>query len=144
MKNGYSKWVVGHKITTHDTTGNYDLAVIETPAKVQGPPPHTHQSYNESFMVIDGEVQFFIDGEIKTLRAGEVIDIPPHTLHTFENVSNKPSKLINIHSPKGFRGFFEEMGISEEEKDAQMKSVAPEMVEKVIQSAASFDMHIKM
>ena len=39
MKNGYSKWVVGHKITTHDTTGNYDLAVIETPAKVQGPPP---------------------------------------------------------------------------------------------------------
>lgn len=144
MENGYSKWVVGHKITTHDTTGNYDLAVIETPPKVQGPPPHTHQSYNESFMVIDGEVQFFIDGEIKTLRVGEVMDIPPHTLHTFENASNKPSKLINIHSPKGFKGFFEEVGISDEETDAQMKSVAPEMVQKVIQSAPKFDMHIKM
>ena len=144
MKNGHSKWVVGHKITSHDTTGNYDLAIIETPGKVKGPPPHTHQSYNESFLVIDGEMQFFIDGEIKTLGAGEVIDIPPNTLHTFENVGDKTCKLINIHSPKGFRGFFEEMGISEDETDAQMKSVSPDVVQKVIQSAASFDMHIKM
>ncbi|UWX55155.1 hypothetical protein NYZ99_00490 [Maribacter litopenaei] len=36
MKTTNTKWVLGHKVTPHDTTGNYDLMFAETPAGVQG------------------------------------------------------------------------------------------------------------
>jgi len=136
--------VVGHNMSFHDTTGDYDLTIIETPPGVQGPPPHTHKFYKESFIIIEGEMKFFVDGATKTLKAGEVLDIPLNTLHTFENKGDKTCRFVNIHSPKGFRDFFVEMGISDDESDAQMKSVSPEAINNVMQSAESFDMHIKM
>ena len=144
MEKYNSKWVVGHKVTTHYTTGDYDLSIIETPPKTQGPPPHTHQFYKESFVILEGEMEFFINGEIRTLKAGDVLDIPLNTLHTFENKTEKTCKFINIHSPKGFKGFFDEVGVSEEETNSQMASVSPEAVQKVMMSAANFDMHIKI
>ena len=144
MKNNNSKWVLGHKITSYETSGDYDLMLAETPPKVQGPPPHLHHSYKESFLIIEGEMEFFVNGEIKTIRAGESVDIPPKTLHTFGNKSERPCKWVNIHSPKGFRDFFEQMGVPVNEENAQEKSVAPEIVQRVIETAEDFDMLIKV
>jgi len=142
MKTNTANWVVGHKITAHETTGDYDLTIIETPPNVQGPPPHTHQSYKESFVIIEGEMEFFIDGAIQVAKAGDVIDIPPNTLHTFSNKQDQTCRFVNIHSPKGFRRFFEEMGVPETEDNSRERSTAPEAVQALIQSAASYDMHI--
>ena len=111
---------------------------------MQGPPPHTHKLYKESFTIIEGEMEFFVNGALKTLKVGVVLDIPPNTLHTFENKGDKPCRFVNIHSPKGFRDFFDENGISVEESDAQMKSVSQEAIGYVMQSAESYDMHIKI
>lgn len=144
METSNTKWVLGHKITPHDSSGDFDLMVAETPAKVQGPPPHLHHSFKESFLIIEGEMEFFVNGEIKVLKAGESIDIPPNTLHTFSNKSDKLCKWVNIHSPKGFRSFFEELGVSETEENAIEKSVAPEVIQKVIATAADYDMIIKV
>ena len=144
MTKSNSKWVVGHKVSFHDTTGDYDLTIIETPPQVQGPPPHTHKFYKESFIIIEGEMEFFMDGAVKVVKAGESVDIPLKTIHTFGNKSDKPCKWINIHSPKGFRDFFEMMGIPEYEENAQEKSLAPELIQKVMATAEEFDMLIKV
>ena len=144
MNTTNTKWVLGHKVTTHDTSGDYDLMVAETPPNVPGPPPHLHKSYKESFLIIEGEMEFFVDGEVKIVKAGESVDIKPNTLHTFGNKSDKPCKWINIHSPKGFRDFFEQMGIPVDEEQAVEKSIAPEVIQKVIETAESFDMIIKV
>ena len=63
MKNNTSKWVLGQKVTLHPTTGDYDMVVCETPAGAQGPPPHIHSEYKEAFMVIEGELEFFVNGK---------------------------------------------------------------------------------
>lgn len=139
-----TKWVLGHKVTTHETTGDYDLMVAETPPHVQGPPPHLHNSFKESFLIMEGEMEFFINGSLRLVKAGESVDIPPKTLHTFTNKSDAPCKWVNIHSPKGFRTFFEQIGIPENEENASEKSVAPEIVNRVIESAPQFDMIIKI
>ena len=144
MNANSTKWVLGHKITAHDTTGDYDLMIAETPPKVQGPPPHLHNSFKESFLIIEGEMDFFVNGSISKVKAGESVDIPPNTLHTFANNSDKPCKWINIHSPKGFRTFFEEMGIPENEENATEKSLDPEIINKVMATASDFDMFIKL
>ncbi|MGC6429666.1 MAG: cupin domain-containing protein [Jejuia sp.] len=144
MKPSSTKWVLGHKVTPHDTTGDYDLMFAETPPKVQGPPPHLHQSYKESFLIIEGEMEFFVNGAIKVVKAGESVDIPPNTLHTFSNKSDETCKWINIHSPKGFRDFFEKMGVSEHQDNAIEKSVAPEIIGEVMRTAKDYDMIIKV
>ncbi|EAZ80474.1 cupin domain-containing protein [Algoriphagus machipongonensis] len=144
MESNNTKWVLGHKITSYDTSGDYDLMMAETPAQVPGPPPHLHNRLKESFLIVEGEMEFFINGEVKNVKAGESVDIPPNTLHTFSNKSDKPCKWINIHSPKGFRSFFDQMGIPENEENAIEKSVAPEIIGKVMSTAAQYDMIIKV
>ncbi|MBP0903257.1 cupin domain-containing protein [Mariniflexile gromovii] len=144
MKNYSTKWVLGHKITTYDTTGDYDLMMAETPAMVQGPPPHIHNNFKESFLVVEGEMEFFINGEVKNIKAGELVDIPPKSLHTFSNKSNSTCKWVNIHSPKGFSGFFDTLGIPAENENAQQTSIAPENFQKVMEIAEEFDMIIKV
>jgi len=144
MNSGHTRWVLGHKVTSHDTSGDYDLMIAETPPNMPGPPPHLHHSYKESFLIIEGEMEFMVAGEIKQLKAGESLDIPPETLHTFGNKSDRPCKWVNIHSPKGFRDFFEELGIPEGEENAQERSLAPEVLQKVMATAGDFDMLIQV
>ncbi|WP_115461302.1 cupin domain-containing protein [Winogradskyella aurantiaca] len=143
MDSSNTMWVLGHKITPHDTSGDYDLMVAETPPNVPGPPPHLHNAYKESFLIIEGELEFFVNGKTQVVRAGESVDIPPKTLHTFNNKTNQTCKWINIHSPKGFRTFFNELGVPDTEANAVEKSVAPELIQKVIQTASDYDMIIQ-
>lgn len=142
MEQVISKWVLGHKVTMYPTTGDYDLALGETPAMVQGPPPHSHSHYKESFLIVQGEMQFMVNGETRVIKAGEAIDIPPDTVHTFGNVSDAPCQWVNIHSPKGFRKFFEHVGVLAEEEASRERSVQPEIVKEVLQVADRYDMKI--
>ena len=144
MKNNTSKWVLGHKITFHPTTGDYDLVLCETPAGVQGSPLHSHSEYKEAFMVMEGELEFFINGETFICKEGESVDIPPGTLHTFSNKTNSNCTWVNIHSPKGFYKFFETFGVPASEDNAIMKSVEPEIIQKVLAMASDFDMAIPL
>lgn len=143
MENSNTKWVLGHKITPHDISGNYDLVMGETPPNTMGPPPHTHHGYHESFLIIEGEMEFMLNGETQTLKPGEAIDIPANALHTFSNNNGSICKWVNIHSPKGFLKFFHTLGVSTEEHDAFQKSLTKEKIQEVIQTAHTYDMHIK-
>ncbi|UKM65651.1 cupin domain-containing protein [Flavobacteriaceae bacterium GSB9] len=143
MKTIENKWVLGHKVALHDTSGNYDLAFGETPAGVPGPPPHLHEKFTESFLITEGEMEFVVNGAVKIVKAGESVNLPQNTLHTFSNKSNSVCKWVNIHSPKGFRKFFEKLGVPEEEDGAQQKSVSESIINDVMTTAVNYDMLIK-
>ena len=144
MKNNNSKWVLGHKITPVEVSGDYDFVIGETPAKIPGPPPHMHKGYKELFLVIEGEMDFVVDGIAKTIKQGESVDIVPGVVHTFGNNCDVACKWINVHSPKGFLSFFNDLGIPVDEKDAQAKSIKKAVIERVMQEAVNYDMHIKI
>lgn len=144
MKTTDTKWVLGHKVTLHDTSGDYDLAFGETPAGVPGPPPHLHENFTESFLITEGEMEFFVNGEVMVLKAGESINLPQNTLYTFSNKSESTCKWVNIHSPKGFRQFFETVGISEGIENSQQNSVSEAIINEVMGTAANYDMLIKI
>ena len=144
MDNNNTKWVLGHKVKPYESTVDYDLAIGETPPKVQGPPPHIHRKLKEVFLVIEGEMDFIINGTVRAIRAGQSVDIPTETLHTFANNSETPCKWVNIHSPKGFRSFFEAVGISADIANASQKSLSPQIINEVMQTAENYDMLIKI
>lgn len=136
-------WVLGHKIFPQNLSANYDMAIGESQPDIPGPPPHHHEKYHESFFIMEGEMDFIINGEQKKISQGETVDIPPGTLHTFKNSGNKICKWVNIHSPKGFSEFFKEYGVPENEPDAMKKSVSPEIIQQVLKTAQNYDMKIQ-
>ena len=142
MKNKQSIWVMGNKITLHSTTGNYDLAIIETPPESQGPPPHEHNIYDEFFSILEGEMEFTVNGNKIVLNAGESLDVPKGNMHTFQNVQKHPCKFISVHSPKGFSEFFTDFGIPSEEDNAILKSVDEAIIQKVIQTSTKYDINM--
>jgi glyoxylate utilization-related uncharacterized protein len=93
---------------------------------------------------MEGELDFVMDGVARTIRAGESVNIPPGSLHTFSNTSDQPCTWLNIHSPKGFQSFFDTFGVPEEEADAFGQSLHPERIQNVLKQAREFDMEIVM
>ena len=142
--NNKTKWVIGHKITPVDVSGNYDMVMGTTPAKMQGPPPHHHNGFNEVFLVIEGTMDFLVDGKPIRVQAGDSVDLPPGKVHTFQNNSDVECKWVNIHSPKGFYDFFDTMGVSADENNALEKSLDQSIINKVIETAADYDMIIDL
>jgi mannose-6-phosphate isomerase-like protein (cupin superfamily) len=144
MGNKNDLWVLGHKISPIEVSGNYDMVIGVTPPNIPGPPPHYHSKLNEVFMVIEGEMDFVIDGIPRKLLKGESIDLPSNVVHTFKNSGSVSCKWVNIHSPKGFLSFFAAMRIPESESEAMKKSVDERIITRVMKEAANFDMHIKI
>ena len=116
----------------------------ETPGKVSGPPPHLHNSFKESFLIIEGELAFIVDGKEQVVKAGDSVDIPPGTPHTFRNLSESTCKWVNIHSPKGFAVFFDRIGVPFTDENAEANSKRPELVQEVLETAEQFDMFIQV
>ena len=137
-------WVLGHKICPLDVSGDYDMVMGETPPNTPGPPSHYHNGFNELFLVLEGEMEFVVNGELNTIKKGEAVDLPPRTVHTFINKADGSCRWINVHSPKGFLQFFKEMGIPAEEANAMKKSVDESIIKKVMEKAIEHDMHIQM
>ena len=144
MNNELKMWVLGHKVSLQKLSGNYDMVIGESQPEVPGPPQHHHQKYHESFHILEGEMDFIINGELKKISKGQSVDIPPQTLHTFKNSGSQVCRWVNIHSPKGFSDFFKKYGVPESEQNAMNKSVSPDIISEVIKKASDYDMNIHL
>ncbi len=75
-----------------------------------GPPPHRH-NFEESFLLLEGELTATFRGEKSTIKAGETLHIPANAPHQFTNTSTQPVRLLCICSPAGQEKFFAEIGV---------------------------------
>ncbi|KQT27633.1 cupin [Chryseobacterium sp. Leaf405] len=76
-----------------------------------GPGPHAHESFHESFYVVDGEVEFKTEEGKSIAKKGDTITIPKGgAIHSFKNVSNGLAHLLCTVVPAGLDDFFEEIG----------------------------------
>jgi quercetin dioxygenase-like cupin family protein len=100
--------LVGDTYTTllggKDTAGRFCLVDMHTPPG-GGPPPHRHD-FEESFIVIEGEIEATFRGVKSVAGAGETIHIPANAPHQFHNKSDRPARLLCICSPAGQEEFF--------------------------------------
>ena len=75
-----------------------------------GPGPHRHD-FEETFILLDGEVEFTFRGNKYRARAGETVNIPANAPHQFHNGSFRTARMICICSPAGNERFFMELGV---------------------------------
>jgi quercetin dioxygenase-like cupin family protein len=92
-----------------DTDGRYCLIDMLVPPG-GGPPPHRHD-FEESFTVLEGEIEATFRGKKSVMRAGETINIPANAPHSFTNASKQPARLLCICSPAGQEELFLAVGV---------------------------------
>ena len=92
-----------------DTNGRFCVIDMHVPPG-GGPPPHRHE-FEETFILLDGEMQVTFRGQNSTVRAGDTINVPSNAPHQFHNASSKPVRMICICSPAVNDEFFLEVGV---------------------------------
>ena len=96
-------------LTGNDTDGRYCLISMIIPPS-GGPPPHRHD-FEESFTVLEGEIEATFRGQKSVVRTGETVNIPANAPHSFVNSSGKAVKLLCICSPAGQDEYFQLVGV---------------------------------
>src|ERR1700691_91845 len=84
-------------VTGEDTAGRFCVVDMHIPPG-GGPPPHRHD-FEETFILLEGEMEATFRGEKTTVKAGETVTIPANAPHRFQNVSSQAVRLICICSP---------------------------------------------
>lgn len=92
-----------------DTGGRFCVIDMHVPPG-GGPGPHRHD-FEETFILLNGEMEAHFRGKKSTVRAGDTINIPSNAPHQFHNASAQPVRMICICSPAGNDDFFLEVGV---------------------------------
>lgn len=141
---GKPLWVVGHKLTSIATTGDYAFADVEVTPNVPGPPPHYHAEADETYYVVEGAVEFLRGDTWHTVHRGQSLTIPKGTLHSFRGVEGKPGRFITIHDPgTAMDTLFLTCGVPVEAPDSFARSVSDEAIARFTAAAGEHDMIIQ-
>jgi quercetin dioxygenase-like cupin family protein len=96
-------------VTGEQTNGRFCLIDMHVPPG-GGPPPHRHD-FEETFIILEGQIEATFRGKKSTVHAGETLHIPANAPHQFHNASTAAARLLCICSPAGQEKFFIEVGV---------------------------------
>jgi quercetin dioxygenase-like cupin family protein len=108
-----SVWYADHHLLSflakrEDTGGAF--ALLETHSLKGGEPPlHVHHHEDESLYILEGEVDFFLDGRRVPCKPGDLVFVPRGTQHTYE-VQTDEFRVLILSVPAGLEQYFVEMG----------------------------------
>lgn len=110
---GEAVWFLGTLATIRasaDTTAGR-VSVIEhlSPAG-SGSPLHVHSREDEWFYVIEGELTFWVGGQVIEAPAGSFVYGPRGIAHTFVVSSDAPARFLLVTEPGGFDRFVRAAG----------------------------------
>lgn len=87
-----------------DTAGAWSLMEEEIPLG-HGPPPHRHD-WDEAYYVIEGALDFEIDGKSVRVGVGEFAYLPRNTVHGFKGASPSCTRVLIFAVPAHSSAFF--------------------------------------
>ena len=92
---------------SRETGGAWSLFEEDVPLG-EGPPPHRHD-WDEAYYVLEGEVDFHIEGQLVKSRKGDFNYLPRNTVHAFKGASEAPARVLIFAAPAHASDFFEEV-----------------------------------
>jgi len=90
-------------LTSEDTGGAFCL-LEDHPPEGWSLPPHQHLNESETVYVVEGEFESVVDGEPRTLRAGDTVHIPAGVVHS----GGGHGRRLLVFAPGGVERFFTE------------------------------------
>ena len=70
-----------------------------------GPPRHIHHGEDETFIILSGDVMFWLEGVQTANGPGDVVFVPRGAEHTFQVIGTRPARMLTVLSPGGFEAF---------------------------------------
>ena len=128
--------------TGDDTDGRYAMFEACVPPG-GGPPPHIHSREEESFYVLEGEINFQVGDERIVAKAGTFANMPVGSLHSFRNDTDKTARMIVSVAPAGLEKMFLEVGQPVESGQQAPPPSKAEIV-KLLAVAPSYGIEIRL
>lgn len=119
---GEARWWLGSlaviKATKEQTSGHFTL--VEVTENECQTPLHVHHREDETFIVMEGEVEFEVGGERIFASPGSVVYGPRGIPHAY-SVIKGPARMLFLLTPGGFEGLLRETS----EPSAERRVPAP-------------------
>jgi mannose-6-phosphate isomerase-like protein (cupin superfamily) len=110
---GDTVFLLGDTYTTllsgAQTGGSFAMLEALVPAQT-GPPPHIHHAEDETFILLEGVLDFHVADDLHRAEADSVIFVPRGTRHHFSNIGAGLARMLFLYSPAGMEGMFSEIG----------------------------------
>jgi mannose-6-phosphate isomerase-like protein (cupin superfamily) len=101
---------VSYRIVLPASASGGRLSIFETEDHPgYGPPRHIHHDADETFVLLQGHVDFLLGDVVTSYGPGETVFVPRGTLHSFCVRGTEPARMMTVMTPGGFEGFFREM-----------------------------------
>jgi quercetin dioxygenase-like cupin family protein len=91
------------------TSGRFGLFRWDMAPHAGGPAPHYHETFSESFYILDGAVRFGDGATWSEATAGDYLYVPERGIHAFSNDTGEPASMLILFAPGAPREqYFEE------------------------------------
>jgi quercetin dioxygenase-like cupin family protein len=92
-----------------ETGGGFALVEHPMPPRALAAPLHRHSLEDEYSFVLEGRVGALLGDDVVYGEVGDLIFKPRGQWHTFWNADSRPARILEMISPAGFEGYFQEM-----------------------------------
>lgn len=96
------------KLKGSDTNGKITIVENNNSPGV-GIPMHVHANEDEIFRILEGEMEFTVEGTTSILKTGDTIFLPRQVPHSFKVVGEQNAKAIITVVPSGIENMFNEL-----------------------------------
>jgi quercetin dioxygenase-like cupin family protein len=108
------------------TGGGFALVEVPIAPRALGAEAHTHTREDEWSYVLEGEVGFLLGETELVARAGDLVPKPRGLRHAFWNAGDAPARVLEMITPAGFEGFFDQASaIATEHPDPEDEAAFP-------------------
>lgn len=97
------------KTVGEQTDGKIATLVYDGPAGAPGPPTHYHAETHEVGYVLQGDINFRLDGREVEAGPGSFFYIPPSVVHDWSGAGENPVKFMGFALPAGIENYFFEL-----------------------------------
>ena len=141
---GEALWFLGILATIKASAETTDgrVAVIEHLApRGSGSPLHVHRREDEWFYVTEGELTFWVGGQVISAPAGAFIYGPRDVPHTFE-VASTQAKFLLVTEPAGFEHFMRTLAEPAQSLTIPPPPSEPPDLQRLVATAAEYGIEI--
>jgi quercetin dioxygenase-like cupin family protein len=90
--------------------GHFSVVEYSAAPGAGGPPPHVHRSNEEAFFVLEGQVDFTLDGTTERMTKGSFVLVPKGAVHTFVNAGSGVARWMGVFAPGQYEQLVRELG----------------------------------
>jgi quercetin dioxygenase-like cupin family protein len=103
-------------LSAEQTDGRYSIIKEIFKPGMSSYPGHTHKLHSEVFFIISGVMESTVNGDTQQIGTGDLLYIPPNSLHAIKVVGDEDVHALMLYEPAGYEeNYFRRKAMTEEE-----------------------------